>query len=445
MSASKLGKNFNHNYLTQRFGENFCASPWNSLHEGPDGVVTTCCKTRSPIGNSKTQSFEEMYNSDHAMSVRKEFLEGKKPAQCKECWVQEESGNASLNRISGNNMSSLENIANLVKKTDKKTGYMPTHKPEWLDLLWSNKCNFACLGCVPDLSSTINKNFKEEFAILNGKDPNRYYNNFADWSNGNSAKIDYILKHKDTLTRIHFNGGEPFLNEDIYELLDVLLKKNLHKKIKIWTHTNGSVTKSYKGIDIINDYLVHWGSNASITLSSDGNGKIGEYIRWGYNDKKWLSTYRKIKEAEIKLKIQTCYNVFNACDIDHIGQWYIDNCSISGSPYGSLTVWTNETTNPSMLNYNLDVRQTAINSLKNLLQSKNHPLGWEENLNKWLDWLTGTGKAMQHQKNYSSDNYSNLKSWYNGVNALDIKRGTNLCKDISKLAPLYELGKKISN
>jgi organic radical activating enzyme len=435
-------KNLMHAKLTNAYGESFCASPWNSLHEGPNGIVNTCCKTRWPIGKNTESSFEQMYNSDHAKSVRKEFLEGKKPAQCKECWVQEEAGNHSINRIAANKMSTETVIADLVKNTDLD-GTLHKHKPEWLDLLWSNKCNFACIGCVPDLSSTINKNFKKEFAILNGKNPSSYHIDTKDWSNSNNNKIDYILRHKDTIRRIHFNGGEPFLNEDIYELLEVLLKKKLHKKINIWTHTNGSVTKSYKGTDIIEDYLVHWGDNADVVMSNDGFGKIGEYIRWGYTDKKWLATYEKIANTNINLKIQTCYNMFNACNIHELGEWFIQNCK-NKTVHGKLTVWTNETTNPSMLNYNSDVKQTAIDSLTKSIQSRNHPVGWEDNLHKWLDWLTGSGKAAQHEKSYSSNNYKNLKAWYNGVNALDIKRSTNLCLDIPLLTPLYELGKAIS-
>lgn len=445
MKNKKSDENYNHKYLTKRFGKNFCASPWNSFHEGPNGLVNTCCKTRWPIGDSKKSSFEEMYNSDHAMSVRKEFLEGKKPQQCEMCWVQEESGNDSLNRISGNNMSDLSNIVRLVKnKTDKDTGYLHSHQPEWLDLLWSNKCNFACLGCVPDLSSTINKNFKEEFALLNGKDPSKYFADTKNWTNSNNNKIDYILKHKNTIKTIHLNGGEPFLNEDIYELLEALLKNNLHKSIKIWTHTNGSVTKSYKGVDIINDFLVHWGENASVTMSNDGHGKIGEYIRWGYNDKKWLSTFHKIRNANVKLKIQTCYNVFNACDIDSIGEWYLDNCTGVKNVYGSLTVWTNQTTNPSMLCYNDQVKNTALNAISKLIQTQKHPQGWSESLPKWKDWLLNDDKAKIHQKKYSSQNYFNLQSWYRGITALDKKRGTDLCNDIPKLKPLYDLAVSIN-
>ena len=86
-------KHHKHKQITEKFGlPHFCASPWNSLHEGPQGLVSTCCKTREPIGWSGKQTFEDMYNSEHARDVRATFLRGERPAQCEACWIQEKNG-----------------------------------------------------------------------------------------------------------------------------------------------------------------------------------------------------------------------------------------------------------------------------------------------------------------------------------------------------------------
>lgn len=418
-----------HQIIVNKYGSNFCAAPFNSLHEGPDGLVSTCCKTRESIGNSKTQTFEEMYNSEHAKSVRRQFLLNQKPSQCGSCWELERNSSKPANNRRFSNVSGFNTIDDVVANT-LPDGTLTLHKPEWLDLLWTNKCNFACLGCSPELSTTIAKNYRKSYSLLNGIEYPEIGEDNVQWKNGNSAKIDYILKHKDSIRMIHLNGGEPFLSEDIFELLDVLLKNNLQKKIKIWSHTNGSVTHSYKGVDIVNDYLVHWAGNASITMSNDGHGRRGEYVRYGYRDAKWLETYHKIKEANVDLNIQTCLNMFNALSIEDLGDWLLTNCYNSKRPdypiYGTLTLWTNPSTNIKMFNFDPETKILALEKLKNLMVSGKHPVGWQRYLSSHYDWLA---------KDNNLDNF-NANNWNQGIKSIDLDRGTDFDSTFPELKNL---------
>lgn len=412
---TKLTNEKKHQIIVDKYGSNFCSAPFNSLHEGPGGLVTTCCKTRDPIGYSTNQTFEEMYNSDHIKSVRKQFLLNQKPSQCVGCWdLEKGTDKASNNRIFSN-ASGFGTIDECVSNT-LEDGTLTTQKPEWLDLLWTNKCNFACLGCSPELSTTIANNYTKSYSILNAINYRTVPAEETQWKNDNLAKIDYILKNKDTIKMIHLNGGEPFLSEDIFELLDVLLKHNLQKKIKIWSHTNGSVTHSYKGVDIVNDYLVHWGKNASITMSNDGNGMRGEYIRYGYRDKKWLETYCKIRDANIDLNIQTCLNMFNCLALEEISDWILSNCSKENyTPHSTLTLWTNLSTNIRLFNFDEEYRTKALAVLDKVAMSGKHPAGWDRSLMKHYDWLLNSGPADVEQ----------ARNWYNGVTSLDEERKTD--------------------
>ena len=442
--SSFTSKHQRHQEVLKEFDlSNFCASPFNSLHEGPEGLVSTCCKTRKPIGFSHSETYEEMYNSDHAKEVRAAFLRNERHPQCGSCWIQERTGKPSLNRIHGNAMSTLPVLRELVANTDPD-GTMHVQKPEWLDLLWTSKCNFACLGCSPELSSTINNKYKKEFAVLNGFDPNTYFKEMTNWDNKSQHKVDYVLRHADTIRSIHLNGGEPWMQEETYELLEELLKRGLNKKIQIWSHTNGSITKSYKGVDIIEEYLVHWGELAKVTMSNDGFGSVGEYTRYGYRDKKWLETYCRVREAGIELTIQTCWNMFNAPNIDELGAWYVDNCPPlpeSEPPYnvadGSLTIWTNRTTQPCMLNYVPELQQMSIDALKRMDKTKYYPYSWRENVQRWIEW------QQQHFDYYAAPDYTNLMHWKKGIDMLDRARGTDFCTSVPLLTPLYELATEI--
>lgn len=414
--------------VLEKYGKHFCAAPFTSFHEGENGLISTCCKTRNPLGFTSENSLDEIMNSSEAQRIRKEFLEGKKPAQCQACWKLEEAGGVASNRIHSNNMG-FDSIDDAVSHTDAN-GYMSKQYPTWLDVLWTNKCNFACLGCKPSLSSTIAKNYVKEFSILHDVD----YSHEAsiEWKNSNDSKIDYVLKHSDSIHTIHLNGGEPLMAEDLYEFLEALINKGLHKKIKLWSHTNGSV-KSYKGKDLILDYFSQWGRNCKITLSNDGHNQYGEYIRYGYKDAKWLETYQKIKDADIEFNIQSCLNIFNIMYLEEMNDWLLSNtCDRHGNkPHGTLTLWSNNPINIRLTNHVPELKEKALSILKSL-EEKETPY-WERSLSKHYAWL----------KEDTTTNQGYLKSFYNGVVAMDAKRNTNFLETFPALESLYLLGKSI--
>lgn len=413
-----------HDLVVQKHGKNFCAAPFNSLFEGPKGLVSTCCKTREAIGYTNESSLEEMYNSEHAKSVRKAFLEGKKHPQCVQCWqYEDQTGLAASNRQSSN-MLGFDTIDEAVANT-LPDGTMTKQSPAWLDLLWTNKCNFACLGCKPDVSSTIARKYKDEYALLAGMKPHEYYPDMDLWQTNNEAKIRYVIDHADSLEVIHLNGGEPFMSEGIFDLLDEMLKYGLNKKIRIWSHTNGSITTSYKGKDLVEDYLSKWGDMARIVMSQDGYGPRGEYIRYGYRDDVWLRTYRRIHEANVELSIQTCWNMLNAMVIDDIGAWYMENLpKRDGVLNGKLGIWKNMSLGVEMLRIHEPTRQRCLQALRNLMESGNHPKGWEHTLK-------------DHYKLMSVRKDLNKQKWIwncaDGIEAIDRKRGTNFDKTFPEL------------
>ena len=101
----------------------------------------------------------------------------------------------------------------------------------------------------------------------------------------------------------------------------------MHKEdgIHIWCHTNGSI-RTFKNGDIIKKYLSKWEDRFHITMSHDGMGKRGEYIRFGYKDKKWLDVFRRIKDAGPRMNIQHSINVLNLLHQEECLEWYHEHC-----------------------------------------------------------------------------------------------------------------------
>ena len=334
--------------ITEKYGERFCAAPWTSLIVEATGQVKFCCMSGGDL-REDSSDINDIVNSSLAKNVRKQFLNGEMAKRansdgqvrvddsstdtyCDNCWkLERRTDFPADNRLSNNQWAN--HVIDEVMKNTNENGVISKQSPAWLDVAFSNKCNFSCLGCVANNSSAITK-YQSAYELRDG---NREYviepYTEADHllSNVNADNlIDYILENKATLEHIHFQGGEPFMMPEVYQMLDKLIEHGLYKKggINLWFHTNGSV-RTYKGVDIFEKYLSKWEDRFWITMSHDGYGPRGEYIRYGYQDKKWLETYTRLAEFGCKMTVQHSLNIFNILHQYECLEWYIDNCVLS--------------------------------------------------------------------------------------------------------------------
>ena len=373
-----------HHQIISEYGEHFCAAPWTANWISPTGSVTFCCKSRESLGNINNDNLPDILNSEPAKRVRREMLAGGKPAHCKICWgVEAASGNASHNRI-GNNRDGWVDLADAVSETNSD-GSMRNYNIKWFDLNSSNKCNFACLGCTPELSDTIRRNYSEEFASLNNHTVEGYQQRWnsmlpepVQFENDRTRMIDFVMSQADTLNQIHLNGGEPWMQAGFHELLNKLKAGGYHKTITLWSHTNGSISK-YDGVDFIEDFYKPW-STARISLSNDGCGKRGEFIRYGYSDKKWIRTAERLRELDSSTKnvsVQSCINSFNVLALDetvefieqHIGldqtafgPWYGDSLTTVAS-LGALDPWFRDAAIEQLHKWKDKVKYSHLNDI----------------------------------------------------------------------------------
>jgi len=298
---------------------NFCSAPFRGFYQGIDGKISVCCLAPVLVDNN---NYEEAIHDPSIVKLRQEFLNNKIPEECKMCSPEVRTGITELCSSENNEYA------------------VDYHEPVFLDLLWSNKCNFACMGCSPRISSAMikYKSAVDIIAPLNEQNVNYEWNSKDEQQN----RIDYILKNIKTIKRIHLNGGEPLMQEGFYDLLEQLIELNL-THIGIWTHTNGSVSK-YRGkniidllkpFDICNEDHKHdehtLGCKSLIQMSHDGIGDKGEYIRYGLKQAVWLKNYKKFTESGIRTDVQVCYNIFNCLDLEEMADWYEEHLQVTPS------------------------------------------------------------------------------------------------------------------
>lgn len=416
--STKVIKISEYGTVTEGF-DKFCAAPWNTVWYGSEGNVKVCCASTEVLGNVKQQSMEEIINGPLAKKLRQEFLLDKCPTSCEGCWESERAGPDYGNARHVSNgqgrlviQDSLENCL--------PDGTLIKQNLKFVDLIWTNKCNFSCLHCKASISSNIADKYADVFSIWNGnyENPKHYTTEQANLID-NSDKMKYILDHADQIDEIHFNGGEPFMQEETYELLSALLDRKLNEKINIWFHTNGSI-RTYKDVDIVSKYLKPWGQKCKITMSHDHFGERGRYFRYGYSEKKWLENFNRFYEEGMSLTVQVSLTLFNMPTLSKLKDWYKEHDIIG------RTRWKfNYTTEPMVwnlnnLSYDDSLKKQTLEEIENCKDLDPNCLSnCAELLNQPFD-------------------YSDLKTKFvPAINALDKKRNTNFFETFPELVPLY--------
>ena len=132
--------------------DNFCILPWVHMYVNPDGNVLPCCigDWKRPLGNTQTNTIEQIWNSYPYKKLRKALLEGKKPIECNACWKHESSGVSSFRQE--NNKKFEKHLG--IRNHTKADGTLDIMKLLYFDVRWSNICNFKCRTCSATYSSS---------------------------------------------------------------------------------------------------------------------------------------------------------------------------------------------------------------------------------------------------------------------------------------------------
>ncbi|NUN07333.1 MAG: twitch domain-containing radical SAM protein [Bdellovibrio sp.] len=110
--------------------------------------------TLSELRENKTA----LHNTRLKKKIRKKMLQGEKPKECQYCWNMEKLGShiVSDRHIKSNDewaLPSLEQVANLPWDSNIN--------PTYVEVSFSNTCNFKCAYCFPHISSKWMSEIKE--------------------------------------------------------------------------------------------------------------------------------------------------------------------------------------------------------------------------------------------------------------------------------------------
>ena len=308
--------------------------PFTGLATREDGAINVCCRSL-PIGNIKDMSLEEAWNSDAMKEVRRQVLNGERPAVCQPCFDLEDQGVQSLRQrhITDSSPESRINLYPNALDSLSADYSMPFELPT-MEIKINNLCNLKCRMCNPldstqwkDWSSIVSHYEKEGNYLVDavkslGLEKAPYVGLFEDklhcWEN-----LEKLLPY---FKRVEFAGGEPLMDPSHYKILDLLSKNG--KNIEIKYATNGT-TLGIKGGRTVHEYWPKFKSVA-VNVSIDGLHDTYEYIR---GNGKFADVEYNIKEMKKIPSVSRIVGAFtvqanNILQIDKVIDYFLRDMEI---------------------------------------------------------------------------------------------------------------------
>lgn len=247
-----------------------CILPWIHQYGELDGKYGLCCFT---INSGMEYLFgqglspAEAFNSQNMKDTRLAMLRGEKVDACSVCYDWEKNGVQShRNRM--NDMYS--NLSFLYDKTNSDGSVK--NPPIYLDFRFGNLCNFTCRMCGVYASSSWAREAKHH-----GEVGSRETTHIDAWTDNDDFWRD-LSTFKQHVKRVHFAGGEPFVQEGHYKFLQYMIDHG-HTDLYLTYNTNLSYNGSFKGYDI-KEMWKHF-TKVEVWASIEGYKEKAEYGRKG--------------------------------------------------------------------------------------------------------------------------------------------------------------------
>ena len=288
--------------------KHICIVPWTQLEIGPLGHVRPCCEYFEVFSDSADQKIKvdnskilTIWNSDHMVNLRKEFLNDQKPKNCKNCWQIEDSEGISR-RLNEN--SEWANHFYKINDTNLTFG------PSLVDIKFGNICNLKCRIC----NSINSHSWAEEEVKIFGKTVSGTKSNFIIPEERTWQELEALLP---TLEKILLSGGEPLLLKHHWKFLEKCIDKNHSHHLDLRYITNGTISLTSYQIDIWKKFR-----KIELFISIDDIEDRFEYQRYPAKWFEVLENFQKFRSIDfIDLVICNSISIFNVFYLPEFFDW----------------------------------------------------------------------------------------------------------------------------
>lgn len=404
-----------------------------------------------------------LHNTIFKKKMRALMLEGVRPKECEYCWkIEDTPGEHFSDRhIKSNDDWAKPFFDEAIEARAKKN-----INPKYLEVSFSNSCNFKCAYCLPSISSSWLNELKQygEYQTYSrhhayvtlereGKLPitdtalNPYVQAFWKWWPG--------LYHD--LKTFRITGGEPFMVPDTYKILDYIAE-NPNPELSLAINSNLGVDKRLidKAVISIQKTIVSKNvKEVMIYTSLDTWGAQAEYIRYGLDIELFLKNLTFVLEniPEIKLTFMCTYNLFSISSFRTFLELILDlknKYKMPGSETDSRIVLDiSYLKDPHFMCANL-ANEKLLNQMEADLNFMKANFQTRENI-KQIGFIDFELNKMQRLVSWAKAKLSHefkqlqLKDLYIFFSEYDRRRGTNFLKTFPEYEEFWTQGKFLTH
>ena len=298
----------------------YCAAKWSqvTIHLG-SGHTHSCHHPRThliPLEEIK-RSPSALHNTSFKIEQRLDMLNGKRPTECEYCWQVEDRGDVLSDRVlksyepwSKDRISDLQGLNHV--------------NPSYLEISFSNVCNFKCSYCSPDVSSK----WMEEIEKFGAYPTSQKFNNI-EWIKTQN-KMPFLERDLNpyveafwqwwpelypTLHTFRITGGEPLMTKHTFRVLDYIIE---HPNPELELGINSNLCVPEKIIDEFIEKIqkiqtANAVKNVMVYTSCEAYGAQAEYIRFGMDYKQWLLNCDRYLSSvpNSQIHIMSTYNLLS--------------------------------------------------------------------------------------------------------------------------------------
>ena len=309
-----------------------CAYPWTWFSFNVDyGMWRTCPRSPYKWFQSEEEA-KDFFNTQENRSIRHSLYNGIKHDNCTDCWKAEDKGGMSYRKALKKDFA----VPNAHEVTVKA--------PKVIELKFSNLCNLKCVFCLSVCSSLWEHETGLPDLVTNNQKLDRTVMSkiFLEWLEENFKHVDSIM----------FLGGEPALQPEFYQIVDLFLKNTPdwvgQKELTFSTNTFYPEPYRQKFEAAIQSVL-DVGHTVFPRISLDGVGDKQSYQRTGlkwdkfeYNMLSFLEKFNPSTNGIKKIRANIALNILNLVYCDEIVQ-YLDSVG-----YGNIEPHYNYIVKPEM-------------------------------------------------------------------------------------------------
>jgi len=446
-------------------GPTFCAAKWLQttlyLQTGWNHSCHHPAPHKIPLDELE-KDHTALHNTQFKKKQMQEMLDGNRPAECDYCWKAEDLGGTYSDRYYKTTEPWAWKHIPLILET--KTENI---NPSYLEISFSNVCNFKCAYCSPDVSSR----WVEEITS-HGPYP-------TSWNTGN---LDYLKQinrfpyhHKEenpyvtafwkwwpelskNLENLRLTGGEPLLSKDVWDLLEKLENDpNLNPNLILGINTNLNVPVNLiqRLIKYINNIAPRI-KQIQLFTSNESTGAQAEYIRYGLNYQEWHNNLENLIENLPSNAFVGIMSTVNICSLSTLDEFLEEILNLRKKYYKSYSENTiilsiNYLRWPPYLHLNLaptELKSNTILKLKklvekykdsNFLQTGHYAMLYESDIHR-IDLICNLLEEEPDQATWDQ----NCIDFYKFVTEYDIRKNTNFNQTFPELIEFKNYCKRLA-